>query len=447
VTRTQTLQRVEQALTGRPLIWFGTRGDDISALSDIASLSHSFSIISAYDGRPDVRGVALETYSGMRVDLDTYDIDDDPFLEPIKAFRRELLEATRRDCAVFTYRPSMFLSAITFARAASVLYLGMFKDHHAAFEHKPWVESAVLAQGIPCISWDYVSDEEKGAVIDRLGHESVVVRRSRTSGGVGIRRVDEPADLDQLWPREREAFVSVARFVDGGIPVNISAVVWDDAVTVHFPSVQLIGVPELTDRDFGYCGNDFGAMADIEPDVLDQMEDSTERIGRWLHVLGYRGAFGVDFLVADGVPLFTEINPRFQGSTRLSASISRELGESCLLLDHVAALLHLEPNKRPPLREQVAACPPYSQIVVHNGPVRRQGLDGVSIAEALAGVDGFDSADVLMPPSLLAEPGSALARIAFRRRITTTGYSVHSEVARSIPSNHIQVLTRSKVSR
>jgi len=67
------------------------------------------------------------------------------------------------------------------------------------------------------------------------------------------------------------------------------------------------------------------------------------------------------------------------------------------------------------------------------------------VAEALAEVDGFESADVLMPPSLLAEPGSTLARVTFRRRVTTTGFSIHSDVGRSIPRSETQLSTRLKV--
>ncbi len=432
MNRAALLKSVRKRLSGRPLVWFGTRGDDLGAVADLPNLSHSFSIISEFDARPDVYGLALEQISGIRVDLDTYDIDDDPFLEPIQEFRHHLLAATRRECAVFTYRPSMFLSAITFARSNSVEYLGMFKDHQAAFEHKPWVESAVAQNQIPCIEWDYISDEDKDVVARHLARSPVVVRRSRTSGGVGLSKVTHASELDESWPREREAFVSVARFVDDAVPVNVGAVVWDDGVTVHHPSIQLIGVPELTERSFGYCGNDFGGMRDIDGRVIDQIDTATGRIGEWMRSLGYRGAFGVDFLVSNGVALFTEVNPRFQGSTRLSSWMSREAGESCLMLEHIAALLHLPSPLRRPLRDQVSECTDMSQVVMHNGPTRTRGIDGVQIAASLARVDGYDHADVLIPPNLYAAPSSAVVRVTLRRRVTRTGHEVVDDLRRAL---------------
>ena len=72
-----------------------------------------------------------------------------------------------------------------------------------------------------------------------------MLRRSRTTGGVGLVRVNDPEDLQRLWPTEDEAFVSVARYIEGGLPLNVGGVVWPDGVTVHRASVQLIGVPSL----------------------------------------------------------------------------------------------------------------------------------------------------------------------------------------------------------
>lgn len=430
--RAKLLRQVQAALKGRPLVWFGTRGDDVGAVADLANLSHSFSIISAYDQRASVEGVALERLSGIRVDLDSYDIDDDPFQEPIAEFRHQLLAATKRNCVVFTYRPSTFLSAVCFARADRVQYLGMFKDHQTAFEHKPWLESAVARLDIPRLDWRYVSDEDKSVAQRELALGPIVVRRSRSSGGVGIHRVDDPGRLERLWPRVDEAFVSVARFVDNTVPVNIGAVIWDDGLTLHYPSVQLIGVPSLTRRPFGYCGNDFGKARDLGADTLRQIEESTHIIGRWMHNLGYRGAFGIDFLVKDGVPLFTEVNPRFQGSSHLSSLISREAGESCIMLDHLAALLHLSCPTRPGLADVTTNCPDRAHLVMHSGDHRTLGLEGIDAADEMSRVPGYLFSDVLVSPRLSAEPGSAVGRFTLARQVTSTGFEISDDLATSV---------------
>ena len=133
-------------------------------------------------------------------------------------FRRSLLHALSRPSAVITYRPSLMLSAVCFARQDTAEYLGMAKDHQSAFEHKPWVESAVRRLGVPGIGWRYVADEEQLTSLHLVDDGPVVLRRSRSSGGTGVFRVDDPNDVARLWPDENEAFVSVAPYIVAACP-------------------------------------------------------------------------------------------------------------------------------------------------------------------------------------------------------------------------------------
>ena len=120
-------------------------------------------------------------------------------------------------------------------------------------------------------------------------------------------------ELESLWPDEDEAFVSVAPFLTDAVPVNVYGVVWRDGITVHPAWVELIGINSCTTRELGYCGNDFVAAAALGKGTIHEVERSVVSVGERLRGQGYVGAFGMDFLVAEGVPLFTEVNPRFQG--------------------------------------------------------------------------------------------------------------------------------------
>ena len=277
-----------------------------------ASTSRTFPV----NGQISMRGIS-------RIDLDTAAAHE---------FRESLLRDLAQPSALLPYRPSGFLSAIAFARRDSCLNLGLFGAHQAVFEHKPWVEMMVADLGIPHLAWTYVADEEMTTARQMLSDGPIMLRTSRSSGGAGIVRVDDPDEVVGHWPRQSDAFASVSRFLEGAVPVNIAATVWHDGVTLCHPSVQLVGIPECTTRPFGYCGNDFGLARDLDDATWVSVEASVIAIGRWLRGYGYLGTFGVDFIVHDGVPLFTEVNPRFQGSTHASSQISREAGESCVVL-------------------------------------------------------------------------------------------------------------------
>lgn len=264
----------------------------------------------------------------------------------------------------------------------------------------------------------------------------MVLRRSRTSGGQGFSQVASFDELAAAWPDVDEAFVSVALFVHG-LPVNVGATVWPDGeVTVHHPSVQLIGVKSCVTRPFGYCGNDFGAARDLGDDVVDRIETSTLRIGEWLGKHGYLGTFGVDYLVRDGEPLFTEVNPRFQGSTHASCRLSVEAGRACLMLEHVAAWLDIPRPDPVPLRDIVRETPDFANVVVHWTGTERQQVNAESLSDRLRAVEPSTRADVLTPSWVSNDPGSSVGRFTMRRRVTRTGFDLDPQLDEVIAGWH-----------
>lgn len=423
---------VAGVLGERRLIWAGIRGGDAESLADLPQFDASFTIIDRYRGRPLHVSVAYEELSGVRVDLETWDLDDH-LGEPTAAeFRKGLLRAMSVPCALLPYRPSQFLSALAFARHDRCLNLGMFGAQQSAFEHKPWVESSLASRGIRTLDWQYVADEEQLDAQRLLGDGPVMVRRSRTSGGEGLVKVSTAGELSAAWPRHAEAFASVSRYVPGALPVNVGATVWTDGVTVHLPSVQLIGLPECVSRPFGYCGNDFGAARDLDAEQIDALETTTVEVGRWLGEQGYRGTFGVDFLVTDGLPLFTEVNPRFQGSTRPSALLAVEADEPCLLLEHIAAVMGLPCPSRDPLRERVRRHGDIAQVVVHNTTSVSIAVDMEGLRAAVRRVDPSVRVDADLPDGVACEPGATLARFTLRSRVTTGGYDLRPDVSAAV---------------
>lgn len=427
--RNDLVKLVSRSLGGRRLIWFGTRGDDVEAAVQLPELTAAFSIISQFRGRDYVTALALEDLTGRRVDLDSYELDDHLHEPAVRELRASIFTALAGRSAVFTYRPSTFLSAICFARRDRCRYLGLFKDHQNAFEHKPWVESAVADLGLPHIPWTYVADEDQLDTLHMLRNGPVMLRRSRSSGGTGLVRLDDEDGLRDAWLSSDEAYVSVARYVDGGLPVNIGAVAWRDGVTFHPASVQLIGQPSLTRRPFGYCGNDFTAVNQLSTSTIAAMEQSTRVVGDWLRSRGYLGAFGIDFLVKDGVPLFTEVNPRFQGSTHASCQLSVEMDESCLLLEHIAALLGLPAPAAVPLTRLIRDTPPLSHVVLHNTDAEPATPDITAFLAEAATLSGFCRADVRARSNVPVESGATIARVTLRRPVTGTGFDLDADVA------------------
>ncbi len=430
--RDRLKQAIEARLGRRALVWAGLRGDDVEPIADLEQLTAALSIIGKYSGRSSVESVSYEELSGFRPDLETWDIDFHLDSPASVQFRLDLLRLLNNDSALMPYRPSRFLSAARFARSASCIDLGLFGGHQSAFDHKPWVESCLNEEGVPGLGWRYIPDVDQFTVTELARRGPVVLRRSRTSGGEGFELIRSPDDVGSHWPHTAEGFVSVASYVEDAVPVNVGATVWGNCTTVHFPSVQLIGIPSCVTRGFGYCGNDFAAAAFLDDDLLDAIQQSTVRVGDWLRKFGYLGTFGVDYLVKDGVPLFTEVNPRFQGSTPASAHLSHSLGEACLMLEHIAAMLGLEGEAGWTLKSQVRQAPALSQIVVHRlreEPATEQ-VAALERGLALAGLR--TTIDVKAPEHVLVEHGATVCRISIGESVTQTGFELRSDIDEAI---------------
>lgn len=475
---------VSRALAGRDLVWFGIRGEDGEALAGLPELAGGFSIIAPMRGKSRFAvDVCLERLRGSRPDLDRYDVDLDGSEAAAEFGRQVLREVQSRPCVLTAYRASALLTAFSFATPETMTLAGPCAERQAAFEHKPWVERELRRRGVDGLPWRYFAQTDvrepgvTGAVaVDRaqsgppgeepsahpqasemLAQGVCVLRTSHTSGGVGVALARDRNELADLWP-QGERLVAVAPYQPGA-PVNFSGCVFADGqVRMHPPSLQLLGIASCTDRRFGYCGNDFAELESrLGRQALDSLDELGGNVGRWLSEQRYVGAFGVDAIVHAGRAIFAEMNPRLQGSTAVSALIARELGMPDLLLDHLAACLHLEPScKGLTLGEWAQLQPEVSRIVLHNrtgGALARrdaqsgdaQNRDGGGRSAALEcrgqrnggappAMTAGAEVSQLAPAGLPVEPGGTLCSLTVRRAVTDTGTQLHPDVDADVRS-------------
>jgi hypothetical protein len=316
---------------------------------------------------------------------------------------------------VMPYRPSTLLSNIALRHQATDSVLGNPVVGHARFDYKPWVENQVARAGAPGISWTY---HWRPPATHADSARAIIWRTSQTSGGVGIQLTSDMPD-PALWTSGE--VVASSAYLEEARPLNVSGVVYrTGALRLHPLSMQLVGIPSCTHEELGYCGNDFGAVSTLRRADLQAVEEVVTRVGRWLCSTGYVGAFGVDLLLHEDAALFVELNPRFQGSSRMSSAIAQEHGCVDIFLDHLCAALDLDPPG-PPIRldEWSDLAGARAQIVVHNTSdvpvtIRERAL----AASASTATTRFIDA----PPEMLpVVPGGVQCRIELRDRATTSG--------------------------
>ncbi|MEA3490138.1 MAG: ATP-grasp domain-containing protein [Candidatus Omnitrophota bacterium] len=168
----------------------------------------------------------------------------------------------------------------------------------------------------------------------------------------------------------------IRKYIDG-FSLNVNAVIVSrekgPEIFCSIPSVQITGLPECSNFSSAFCGNDYALSGDLGSEILDQVENHMRVIGTWMAGTGFRGIFGMDFVVDRRTVYPVEINPRFQNSTALYTvlnALSPRPGGSLFLL-HVAEFLQ---GRDKVMKKYVRTFPGRelmrpvegSQVIIHN---------------------------------------------------------------------------------
>ncbi|MFM8413391.1 MAG: ATP-grasp domain-containing protein [Planctomycetota bacterium] len=209
---------------------------------------------------------------------------------------------------------------------------------------KSWVRRQLKRLGVPVIPGSEIRlAPGQFPVLAKRHGLPLVVSLDHSAAGCGVHLVHDEADFRALADAHRGAPASVMQFIDGR-SLSMAAVRTHEAVLLGEASLQVIGQPGLTNLSFGWCGNDFSGTHLQEREV-EQMRAIQARVGDWLGDLrvgdhhGFRGIFGIDFISDGRNVYFTEINPRFLGTTALMADRQQELGRIPVSFLHMVPFL------------------------------------------------------------------------------------------------------------
>jgi hypothetical protein len=208
-------------------------------------------------------------------------------------------------------------------------------------------------------------------------------------------------------------------------PAAIEACVTRDGIVVGPLVTELVGFPELTPYRGGWCGNELAPDA-FSDAILDEAAALTRRLGERMAARGYRGVYGLDFLIdADAGDLYLgELNPRITGVTPISTQAARDRGCPPLVLIHLHEWLDL------PGRIDLADVnarfrrpdKPWSQLIIKEiredvPPVDRTPRGGIwrmdASSTATHARPGFDTGDLADDEALVARtvgPGFSRSR-------------------------------------
>lgn len=364
VRRREAIATLNERIGDRRLVWIGLCGEDGRPLLALDTMYGTYSLHSGLEAA-GVEAASIESITKTR-----YADWSAPGIGAAgQSIIGRLLEACSVPALIVAFQRFPFLTMLTSANPRAE-YVGPARSTSRFLNDKPLVEAPLAAETeVRLIPWQRVpaGDGRIRFLESELEKGPVTLRTSPSAGGHGHEVVTEQAQISVSRLANGDGPLMAAPYLATHVPVNVGVCVFPDGgVTLHTPSVQLIGIEGLTQFDLGYCGNDFAAVKNLSEAAIDNLESMARRVGRWMHSRGFVGAFGIDALVDGDEVLFVEVNPRFQGSTPVSAELDASVDAPDIMLDHLLASLGCASYETPPLRELVKRQPDRAFVVCYN---------------------------------------------------------------------------------
>ncbi len=203
--------------------------------------------------------------------------------------------------------------------------------------------AALRQLGLPTIpgQWVRLSESRYTELSAAMG-SSLVAQLARGTSGSGTVFIRSAVDYDSAGKRFGDAPLWVVPDL-GELSMNVNALALESGTVVSYPSVQLEGLSIVNAARGMYCGNDYVSTADLPSGIVSEVVGQTDRIGRWLASLNYRGLFGLDFVVdpESGQVYAVDLNPRWQGSTAPLTLAECKVGRFPLAVAELASRLGL----------------------------------------------------------------------------------------------------------
>ncbi len=178
------------------------------------------------------------------------------------------------------------------------------------------------------------------AMVQRYG-EVLVIQFGRGWAGSSTFFVSSEEELEKLKKDFGTRRVKISRLIKG-ITILNNAVVLGEQILMSRPALQIKSYPLLTAAPGGTGGRQWPSPLSIEQEK--EIEAITQKIGQLMAQAGYRGFFGLDFLLeeASGEIFVSENNARLTASVPFYTKRELAIGTFPLLAYHLLSFMKPE---------------------------------------------------------------------------------------------------------
>jgi hypothetical protein len=161
-------------------------------------------------------------------------------------------------------------------------------------------------------------------------NEPFIIQWAHGHTGDGTMLVKTREDLSLLQEKFPERMARLSTYINGP-SFTVNAVVAKNKIMMGNVNYQITGLQPFTDNEFSTIGNDWGfAKNYLSPKDLENIQNIVRDIGIKLQNDGWRGLFGVDFILDEKTKrmYLIEVNARQPASTTLESLLEIEQRET-----------------------------------------------------------------------------------------------------------------------
>lgn len=233
------------------------------------------------------------------------------------------------------------------------------------FSEDSWVKLTELyhewrrAYGLPFVIQHPTRGGGKGTFFVNSEHDFWKARKKL--------KIKEGGEVEE---ETKKISIIVARFISGPSP-SITGCVTHHGILSTNPQHQILDSPSLYSSKKGsglFCGHDWSSSR-FSKRVNKQAYEITKKVGMYLKSKGYKGIFGLDFVLDAGTQTLyvTECNPRFLGSSPTITMVQLANNEPPILAFHLLEYLNINYNiDLPAINKLMRKRKNGAQMLMHN---------------------------------------------------------------------------------
>ena len=161
-----------------------------------------------------------------------------------------------------------------------------------------------------------------------------VIQFPRGFSGNSTFLIKDENDLDKIFKKYGNRKVKLAEYFEGET-YTINACVVGNKILISSLIFQITGLSLYNKNSLGTCGNDYAYSKKLKKEQREKIFNYTKKVGNYIKKLGYKGIFGLDFVVSNNEINLIEINPRIIGSMSLFTKLQIQNKEMPFLLSHI----------------------------------------------------------------------------------------------------------------